>query len=81
MIPPVYKLGPVVGIAVNFIKVIACTALSFYAMQVISVKNLLESDSHTVRDLRARKHQRDGIMIVSLIVICLLGNSVAASLG
>jgi hypothetical protein len=81
VIPQVIELGPVVGTAVNFIKVMACTVLSFYAMQVISVKILLESESHTARDVRARKHQRDGIKIVTLIAICLLGNSVAASLG
>ena len=81
MIPSVIELGPVVGTAVNFMKVMTCTVLSFYAMQVISVKILLESESHTARDARARKHQRYGIMIVILIVICLLGNSVAASLG
>jgi len=81
VIPPVIKLGPVVGTAVNFIMAMACTVLSFYAMQIISVKILLESESHKIRDMKARKHQRDGIKIVILIAICLLGNSVAASLG
>ena len=55
--------------------------LSFYAMQLISVKILLDSDNHTIRDGRARKHQRFGFIFVTLISFCLLGNSLAASLS
>jgi hypothetical protein len=50
-------------------------------MQLISVKILLESENHTIRDGTARKHQRDGFIFVTLISICLLGNSLAASLS
>ena len=75
------KLGLIVGTLVNFLMVMTCTVLSFYAMQVLSVKILLESESHKIRDRKARKHQRDGIIIVTLISICLMANSVAVSYG
>ena len=58
-----------------------CTVLSFYAMQVISVKILLESESHKIRDRKASRHKKIGIIIVTLISISLLANSVAASQG
>ncbi len=75
------KLGPIVGTLVNFLMVMTCTVLSFYAMQVLSVKILLESESHKIRDRKVKKHQRDGVIIVTLITICLMANSVAASIG
>lgn len=66
---------------VYFFSSISCAVLSFYALQVLSVKILLESESHKILARRAKRHQHFVILYVTLLATVLITNSTMAALS
>ena len=80
VLPKMPALGVYVGSITNFAIYYTCTVLSFYSLQVLSVKILLESETPQMLKEKARKHQRNGLIFVSLMASCLYAFSIAVAL-
>jgi len=53
VIPATNNTEVIIGAISYFIQVMTCTVLSFYAIQVLSVKLVLESESHKILQKKA----------------------------